>query len=58
MDFLKNECDRWFGTDRPVSQVAKGIRSKLQVAAQKLPPHDVWLKRVAGMPDYPTTGQR
>ena len=58
MDFLKAECDRWFGTDRPPSQVSKGIMSKLQVAAQKLPPHDAWLKQVAGMPDYPTTGQR
>lgn len=57
MDFLRDECDRWFGANRPPSKVASGIASKLQVAAQKLPPHDVWLKQVAGMPDYPATGQ-
>ena len=55
MDFLSAECDQWFGTDRPASQVPKRILDRLQVAPNKLPPHDVWLKRVAGMPDYPTT---
>ncbi len=55
MDFLKDECDQWFGTDRPASQVPRGIVERLQAAPHKLPPHDVWLKRVVGMPDYPTT---
>lgn len=54
MDFLKAECDQWFGTDRPVSQVPRGIMERLQAAPHKLPPHDIWLKRVVGMPDYPT----
>jgi tryptophan halogenase len=55
MDFLKAECDQWFGTDRPASRVPKRIVDRLQIAPHKLPPHDVWLKRVAGMPDYPQT---
>jgi tryptophan halogenase len=56
MDFLRDECDAWFGTNRPPSAVPKGIMDKLQVAPQKLPPHDLWLKTVAGMADYPKTG--
>jgi len=55
MDFLKEECDQWFGTDRPPSQVPQRIVERLQMAPQKLPPHDVWLKQVVGMPDYPKT---
>ena len=52
MDFLKDECDQWFGTNRPASQVPKRIADRLKIAPQKLPPHDLWLKRVIGMPDY------
>jgi tryptophan halogenase len=55
MDFLKAECDLWFGTDRPPSQVPQRLVERLHMAQQKLPPHDVWLKRVVGMPDYPKT---
>ncbi len=55
MDFLNIECDQWFGTDRPPSWVPQSIAQRLQMAPHKLPPHDVWLKRVAGMPDYPKT---
>jgi len=55
MDFLREECDRWFGTNRPASRVIKGIQDKVDLARQKLPPHDLWLKRVAGMPDYPSS---
>ena len=55
MDFLSAECDQWFGTNRPASQVPVRILNRLQVAPQKLTPHDVWLQRVTGMPDYPTT---
>ena len=55
MDFLSAECDQWFGTDRPAAKVAMGIQNKLDGAPHKLAPHDVWLKRVSGMPDYPTT---
>ncbi len=52
MDFLKPECEQWFGSERPASQVPPNIAERLRVAPQKLPPHDLWLKRVAGMPDY------
>ena len=55
MDFLSAECDQWFGTDRPPSRLPPRIVERLHTAPHKLPPHDVWLKRVAGMPDYPTT---
>lgn len=55
MDFLRDECEQWFGSDRPTPQVPKGILDKLHAAPHKLPPHDVWLKQVAGMPDYPVT---
>jgi len=55
MDFLRAECDQWFGTDRPASKVPKGIGDRLRDAPHKLVPHDVFLKRVAGMPDYPET---
>ena len=52
MDFLSAECDQWFGKNRPASQVPSGILKRLQVAPQKLVPHDVWLQRFCGMPDY------
>ena len=52
MDFLKGECDQWFGSKRPASQVPKRIADRLKIAPHKLPPHDLWLKRVIGMPDY------
>jgi len=55
MDFLRIECDQWFGTKRPASRVALGIQDKLRLAPHKLPPHDEWLKRVVGMPNYPKT---
>jgi len=53
MNFLQAECDQWFGTDRPASQIPKGILDKMQNAPEKLISHDVWLQRVTGMPDYP-----
>lgn len=55
MDFLKDECDQWFGCNRPPSQVPARIASRLAAAPHKLPPHDVWLQRVIGMPEYPKT---
>lgn len=53
MDFLNKECDQWFGTDRPPSQVPQRILERLRMAPRKLPAHDVWLKQVVGMQDYP-----
>ena len=55
MDFLAEECDRWYGRDRPPPLVLKNVIEKLSVVHQKLPPHHVWLQRVAGMQDYPVT---
>jgi len=55
MDFLKDECDQWFGSARPASRVQPGIARRLQLAPTRLPAHDEWLKHVVGMQNYPTT---
>jgi len=55
MDFLSAECDDWFGSARPAARVQPNIARRVQVASRQLPPHDVWLKRVTGMPDFPVT---
>jgi tryptophan halogenase len=52
MDFLDAECDEWFGTQRPNSSVARHVIERLNMAPQKLPPHDVWLRQFCSMPDY------
>lgn len=54
MEFLKEECDQWFGPQRPPTQVHPAIIQRLQQARQKLPPHHIWLNRVLGMEQYPT----
>lgn len=55
MDFLRSECDEWFGKDRPDPEVLANVVERLNVARRKLAPHDLWLKRVLGMPDYPVS---
>jgi tryptophan halogenase len=55
MDFLNKECDDWFGQERPNSGVSQQVVERLRMAPQKLPPHDVWLQQVCGMPNYPTS---
>ena len=57
MDFLSKECDDWYGQQRPDSTLLRHVLEKLQMAPKKLPPHVVWLQRVLGMPDYPTSGE-
>ena len=52
MDFLKSECDEWFGKDRPKTRVPTYVLENLKLAARELPTHDVWLRQVLGMPDY------
>ena len=52
MDFLRDECDEWFGKNRPTTQVPTYVLDKLKLAARLLPPHDVWLTHVLGMADY------
>jgi len=54
MDFLKNECDEWYGADRPDSGVLQHVVDRLGMAKQKLPTHETWLKQFCGMPDYRT----
>lgn len=52
MDFLAEECDEWFGKNRPVTSVPGFIIEHLQRAQQAFPPHDAWLRQLVGMPDY------
>jgi tryptophan halogenase len=57
MDFLREECDDWFGEDRPDPRVLASVVARLNIARKKLPSHDLWLKNVFGMPDYPAWKQ-
>jgi len=52
MDFLREECARWYGEQRPPTRVAQVVAQRLAAAPQKLPPHDMWLQRSSGMPRY------
>ena len=58
MDFLSAECSDWFGESRPQTRIAKTIAERLALAPRKLPPHDLWLTRVLGMPDYPAARRK
>lgn len=53
MNFLNEEAAQRSGDDRPDPEVPAYIADRLRLAVQKLPPHDLWLKRALGMPDYP-----
>lgn len=55
MDFLAEECDRWFGTDRPDPEVPISVTERLGMAPRKLPSHSTLLKQVFNMPDYTVT---
>ena len=55
MDFLRDECDRWYGTGRPPSQPLAPIAQRLQMARSQLPKQADWLHQVCGMPRYPVT---
>jgi hypothetical protein len=52
MDFLRAECDRWYGKNRPPTQVLPAIADRVEIAKRQMPEHDVWLQRVCGMPMY------
>ena len=54
MDFLSEECDEWYGKDRPKTRVPPYIIERLKQAHQSLPPHEYWLSQVVGMPRYAT----
>ena len=52
MEFLAQECDQWFGLQRPATRVPRYVIERLAEAPRTLPPHEVWLQTVAGMRDY------
>lgn len=52
MDFLRGECDRWYGTNRPPSRVLDPIARRLQLAQSRLPKQADWLQRACGMQNY------
>ncbi|MEX2494557.1 MAG: tryptophan halogenase family protein [Woeseia sp.] len=58
MEFLDEECDEWYGANRPTPTVLRRVIDKLTLAQQKLPPHAVWLQRLVGMPEYPAATRR
>ena len=53
MDFLREECDEWFGVGRAGGDVPRHIAARVAQAPQKLPSHAAWLQRVLDMPAYP-----
>lgn len=55
MDFLKDQSREWFGESRPRTRVRTRILEDLQQATRTLPRHDVFLRQVFGMPDYPVS---
>ncbi len=57
MDFARKECDDRYGLNRPTPRVYKEVIDVLKQCQQKLPPHDVWLKRVVGMSHYQTSSK-
>ena len=52
MDFLKEECDDWYGKNRPKSVIGDHILERVRLAPRKLPTHQQYLKEVLGMQDY------
>ena len=52
MDFLRDECNDWFGENRPRPAIHKKVLDAINTAKDKLPPHDVWLKHMVAMEDY------
>lgn len=55
MDFLRHECDEWYGKERPKTQLFREIITAVEAAKQQLPPHDQWLNKVLGMQQYRKT---
>jgi tryptophan halogenase len=52
MDAMREQSEEWYGTDRPRTAVMRNIIERLKIVQQKLPPHDEWLRKMAGMRDY------
>jgi tryptophan 7-halogenase len=57
MDFLRQECEQWYGQVRPVPRVHPAIMMRLQMARQKIPPHALWLQKVLAMQQYQTAAK-
>ncbi len=55
MDFLREECDAWFGKQRPKTRLFQQVLNSLDAARHRLPPHDKWLQHALGMPSYRKT---
>ena len=49
MDFLREECDAWFGSHRPPSQVAPLVGRRAAAAPARLAPHAAWLEQALGV---------
>lgn len=52
MDFLRENCDEWFGKQRPKTRLFQQVLNVVQEARQQLPPHDQWLIHRLGMQDF------
>ena len=52
MDYFREECRNWFGDDLPPSGMHRRIAERLVLAPKKLPPHELWLQKVVGMPEW------
>ena len=51
LDWLDAECAEWFGTRAP-PRLSAHLLGQLRLATQNLPPHDAWLRHMAGMASY------
>lgn len=52
MDFMADEYAARYGPSRRRPGVLKNVMETLAAAPRKLPPHELWLQRVLGMPAY------
>ena len=52
MDFLRDECRERYGQNQPRPAILKQVLDAVNAAPSKLPPHDVWLKRMIGMANF------
>ena len=52
MDFLREECESWFGSNRPPPAVNRQVLDAMEKAQKHLPPHDIWLRKVVNMGEY------
>ena len=53
MDFMREECRQIFGDNLPPTRVHRRVAERVAMAPRKLPTHELWLQRVAGMQEFP-----